>query len=591
MKPLSHCQLGFRPGSPKLLTLAPEPGRAGALPDRIPFYLHGMFDRIPRDRPDPAAWKGGFFRWPFDIEEGRLQPDRGRVLFRGELVRRESRWGSFWQGNFDAFQEEGLFQVETDFGSSFPIQIGARLYERIQQGYLNFLRCERSGFDNPGIRDATHLDDAVLDTTGKQIDASGGWYDAGDLRKWMFLTQPNLPALARIAERGHPGLRAAAVDEIRWGNRFFHSMIAPDGQVWEDVAGGTFKQGLDIEKDWWFENHPGCNCDNAGGYFTDNVPGSGDERLVRTRYNPAVQFLFVRTQCQAAAVPPPAEADRCRALAARAWDYGRRRGHDQRTLFVAEELWAALELHAHGMAGVDEVRILAETLLGRQDPGGVGLSGYFLERDGVDGFRCIALACDPALALVRLVELAPRGLAELCDRARSALTRHVDGYLLADAASNPFGVGPYGIYLDPPLPAEQRFRDAGRGRWVRTFLHPLNPQQIVHGTGAVVAHQAALCARAGRLLDRRDWREAGEKMIQWLLGHNPEGLCLHRGVGYRHPTPFSAYVAQLPDAISVGHIGRPDDSPYLETSPLVEWSSQEVWDVPHAHLAEAILWL
>jgi hypothetical protein len=80
-------------------------------------------------------------------------------------------------------------------------------------------------------------------------------------------------------------------------------------------------------------------------------------------------------------------------------------------------------------------------------------------------------------------------------------------------------------------------------------------------------------------------------MLQWTLGHNPEGLCLHTGVGYRHPTPFSAYATQVPEAICVGHIGRPEDTPYQETSPLIEWSTQEIWDIPHPNLTEAALWL
>jgi hypothetical protein len=306
-----------------------------------------------------------------------------------------------------------------------------------------------------------------------------------------------------------------------------------------------------------------------------------------------VQFLFVRAQCQVASLLDAAGSALCRELAAKAWRYGRTRGHDRRTLFVAEELWAALEAHALGIAEVSEtdIRALAAELLDRQDPGGDGLQGYFMERDGAEAFRCIALCCEPTLALVRLVELAPTGLAEIVVRARAAIIRYVDGYLLADAASNPFGVGPYGVYVNPPSPELQRFRDAGRGRGVRTFIHPFNPQQIVHGTGGVVMHQAALCSKAGRLLQRPDWLAAAERMLQWTLGHNPEGLCLHTGVGYRHPTPFSGYVTQVPDAICVGHIGRPDDTPYQETSPLIEWSTQEIWDIPHAHMTEAVLWL
>ena len=590
---LAHCQLGYRPTSPKPLTLVPDPLAAAALPERIPFYLRALFDRIPRDQAPPPEWNARFFNWPFDLVRGALRPERGRIAFAGELVRIRTRWGMFWQGDFSAFDREGNWQIETDHACTFPIAIKTNLYDRIQRGYLHYLFCQRSGCEVPGIRPAEHLDDGVLDATGQQISAAGGWYDAGDLRKWLFLTLPNLAALAAIARRGHPGLRLSAIEEIRWGNRFFHAMMAPDGQLWEDLAGGTFKAGLDMDQDWWFENHPGCNADNSGGRFTDNIPGSGDERTIRTTYNPAVQFLFVRTQCQVSSLLGPAEDLRCREMAEKAWRYGMARGHDRRTLFVAEELFAALEAHAIGLVGVstDDLRTLAAELLDRQDQGGEGLQGYFLERGGQEAFRCIALSCEPALALVRLIELAPAGLAVLVARAREAVICYVDGYLLADAVSNPFGIGPYGVYLHRPEPELQRFRDAGRGRGVRTFIHPYNSQQIVHGTGGVILHQAALCAKAGRLLERADWLAAAERMLQWTLGHNPEGLCLHTGVGYRHPTPFSAYVTQVPEAICVGHIGRPEDTPYQETSPLIEWSTQEIWDIPHAHLTEAALWL
>jgi len=590
---LAHCQLGYRPDSKKILTLGGSSEEIAELPDHIPFYLRRIFDRIPRDHAAPEVWKGEFFRWPFDLEKGKLQPEKGRILFEGVLRKVQCRWGTFWQGEFTDFQEEGNFQIETDYACTFPIAIKSHLYERLEYGYLNYLYCQRSGMEIPGIRPAQHLDDGILDTDGSQIDATGGWYDAGDLRKWMFLTQPNLSTLALIAEKAHAGLRQRAVAEIEWGNRFFHAMMAPDGQVWEDLGGGAFKPGLDIEESWWYENHPGCNCNASDCRYTDNLPGSGDERLIRTRYNASVQFMFVRTQCQIAPHLETARRQRCIELAETAWEYGVKRGHDRRTLFLSEQLWAAVELFEAGSlcVGVTEVERLLDALLQRQDRGDEGLSGFFMEVNGSDGFRCIAMSCEPVMPLIRVIELRSKFSESLVQRCREAVTAYVDGYLLKDACSNVFGVTPYGVYVNPPFEEHQTFRDAGRGRGVRTFIHPFSDQQIVHGTGGVVTHQAALLARAGRLLGRCDWMHASETLVQWVLGHNPESLCLHTGVGYRHPTPFSGYETQIPNAMSVGHIGRPDDSPYLETGPLIEWSSQEIWDIIHLYLVEAVLFL
>ncbi|MFP4353196.1 MAG: glycoside hydrolase family 9 protein [Puniceicoccaceae bacterium] len=589
---LSYNQWGYRPESAKTLTLAPAPGeRAEGLPERIPFYLNDFVQRVRRDVPLPEGWGGRYFRWPFDPAAGRIVPESGGWLYRGELRRIDSRWGVFWQGDFSDFRQAGQFHIETDFGGSFPFLIEPDLHERLQAGFLNYLYHQRSGFDLPGYRRAEHLDDGVLETDGRPVAAAGGWYNAGDMRKWLYLTLHSLDTLAAVAERGHPGLRERALDEIRWGNRYFHAMLSEAGQVWEDIGGGDLKPGLSYERDWWFENHAGCGAGGEGCHLTDNRPGTGDERKIRTHYNPFTQFMFVHGQCRSAVVLPDDEAKPCLRLAERAWRHGRERGHDGRTLFVAQELRAGLELLAARSQAVApaEIEFLARLLLDRQDLEEGGLTGSFLEADGTDGFRSIAFAALPAMALLRLAELAPPALADLLPPCREALARYLDGFVLADARSNPFGYPPYGIYLDPPHPERQTFRDAGRGRGVRSFIHPFNPQEIVHGTSAAALHMAAVLARAGRLLARPDWREAAEAIVHWTLGHNPQGLCLHSGVGHRRPVPFSSFTAQLPDTVVVGHIGRPDDSPYLETSPLVEWSTQEIWDIPNAYLTETVL--
>ncbi len=48
---------------------------------------------------------------------------------------------------------------------------------------------------------------------------------------------------------------------------------------------------------------------------------------------------------------------------------------------------------------------------------------------------------------------------DILPRCHNALARYFDGFVRADAQSNPFGYPPYGIYLDPPHPERQTFRD------------------------------------------------------------------------------------------------------------------------------------
>lgn len=588
---LSLSHLGYRPDSPKTVTLVGA--ETTGLPDRIPFYLRRAIPRLKRNQNRPAgiSLHGP---WPFEPMDGELQPEKGpgagQYLYEGELIRRDTRWGTVWQADFSGFSEVGAYAIETQFQISAPFMIHERVYDRLQLGFLNFLEAQRCGCEVPGVHDACHLDDGVLDD-GTPWPAAGGWHDAGDVRKWLHLTQGNFEGLAAVAEAGHPAFRGRALDEIRWGNRLFHSMITDEGHVFEDVGGGEIPEALaaegkDIERDWWYENHPGGLAAGADNRWTDNEPGSGDERLVRRFYNPLVQFAFVHLQTHCARLLPEQEGAHCRMLADRAWHYGRRRGHDGRTLFVAHELMAALERDE-----TDVVRELTEELLARQETEEAAVTGFFYEKERTDAYRSIAFGGDPCRALLKLIECAPAGVQALQPRARRAVERYCDGYLAADAASNPFSIVPYGIYIDPPHPDRQTFRNAGGGRGIRTFIQPFGDQNIIHGTSSTLLAQAEVLARAARLLDRPDWRALAEKQIQWTLGHNSVNRSLYNGIGYRQPVFYGCLTPQIPDATITGFIGRPDDTPYLEESFALVWSTLEIWDVPYQHLMKTLQWI
>ena len=599
---LSLSHLGYLPSSPKMLTLVC--GEGTDLPDRIPYYIRQNCFRMPRDARQPAGFSARF-PCPFDPLRGRLVPEKGTFFHRGELRRIKSRWGTFWQSDFSNFQQVGSYQIETDYQVSVPFMIAEDIYDRLIRGYLTFLHSERCGSAVYGVHPACHLDDGVLDRDGSAWPVTGGWHDAGDFRKWMAFILFHLEALVTIQERVKPplpklegGHADPILDEIAWGNRFFHGMITRDGQVFEDVAGGSAPPGspLTFEKDWWFENHPGCFGDATDNRWTDNRPGSGDERMVRTTYNPFIQFAFVHVQSRVSGVLPGREGRRCLALAERAWRYGLRRPHDNRTLFLAAQLRAALELIAAGSKVVtwDEAIELARQLMTRQEVGRQKLSGYFLEANGADGFRSFAFSDAPCMALLRLCELRrfiPRRHKPFTTKVGNAVRRFIEDYLLADAKSNPFGLVPYGVYLHPPHRDQQVFRPAGKGRGVRTFVHPFSSMGIVHGAGGVLMSHAHLLARAGTEFSRPEWRQAAERLLHWSLGHNTTNRSLFTGIGYRQPVGYSFRIAQLPEALIVGFIGRPDDTPYLEESTAIEWNTLEYWSIPYLHAACAISFL
>lgn len=596
---LSLSHLGFLPAGPKTLTLIPGEG-VNALPDSIPYFLRQNCLRIPRDTPAEEGFSARFPA-PYDLLRGKLLLDRGSSpLYRGELRKLPTRWGTFWQSDFSTFQTPGSYQIETDWQISPPFAIGDQIYDRIILGYLSFLRAQRCGCAVFGVHEACHLDDGILDTNGLPLLATGGWHDAGDFRKWMAFTLYHVDALISLRE-GLPesgGLsHSSLLEELSWGNTFFHRMVDEDGRVYEDVAGGSAPPGttFSYERDWWFENHPGCFADASDNRWTDNIPNSRDERKIRTTYNPLVQWAFVHVQARASRHLQAPQAERCLSLAQRAARYAQRRRHDNRTLFVSAELRGNLELLAAGVSSSEvhaAVASTARTLMQRQANDQESIAGYFLEKDASDAFRSIAFTADPAFALLRLWEL--RSLLpdpSLAEEAQQAVFTYIDRYLLADCGSNPFSLTPYGVYLNPPHRERQLFRDAGNGRGVRTFMHPFNSQGIVHGTSSVLMCHAHLLARAAALYKRSEWRDAAERLLHWCLGHNPLNRSLFSGIGYRQPVGYSFRIPQLPDAMVVGFIGRPDDTPYLEQSTAIEWNTLEYWSIPYLHAAQAARWL
>ena len=97
------------------------------------------------------------------------------------------------------------------------------------------------------------------------------------------------------------------LDELRWGNLYFHKMQDADtGLVWNDVGGGV-------------------EGDNSDNHWTDNIPGTGDDRYLNARHSPAIQFEYVWVQAMISAVFRNVDAEyskRCLRIAQRAFEAG-----------------------------------------------------------------------------------------------------------------------------------------------------------------------------------------------------------------------------------------------------------------------------
>jgi Glycosyl hydrolase family 9 len=585
-------QLGYKPDSYKTVTLVPSKDQS-KLSDEIDFYVYTIGSRKKRELQMPIGWSGKTYNSPYDLGKGKFVD--GNInkapVYVGKLKKTQTRWGTFWQGDFTALDKEGIYQIECETGFTTPFTISKNPYDKFFRGFLNYLYCQRSGMEIPGIRPLENVDDGVLDTDGSFVAAAGGWNDAGDFRKWITQTSCIVEGLSLIVKYAHPSFKTTAIEEIKWGNKFFHAMINGEGRVYEDLGTGEIKGGEKYEDSWWCENHSGCIA--LGTSKTDNILMNGDERKIRTNFNPLCQFLFIRNQAIASTVLEPVDAAKCFTLAQNAWIYGEKVGHDQRTLFLSEELLAGVELYAAGSKMIKKERLieLADLLIKRQEINNPELNGYYYEKDQKDAYRSIAFNAEPAYALLRFYELGLSDVKNETNLAKESVVKYIENYLLKDALSNPFNVTPYGVFIKPLHTNSVTFRNAGKDRYVRTFINPLNEQEMIHGTHSVLMQHAFLMARAAIAMNNKNYAKNAEKLIQWGTGHNTVGLSLFTGIGFKHPVIASFVNYRIPDATVIGFIGRFDDTPYMESSNAIEWNTQEIWGVPYYNAIGAAIYL
>jgi hypothetical protein len=439
------------------------------------------------------------------------------------------------------------------------------------------------------------MDDGVLSGNGDPVDVVGGWHDAGDTRQWMAHTLNPILGLFDLRYRlgWHPA-RHWAEDpweddleaEVAWGAAFALKMQDPvTGMIWEDVGGGG--GGRLSDTDWWYENHAGCGGDNSENCFTDNVPGSGDERSVRQQYNPIVQYTIVAVLARAASLveaSDPALAGRCRESARRAWRFVRGRSGDAFHGWTSVRAWrvlAALALEESGLAEGEAASGVAE-LLELVDP---GTRFFFNDAARSQPFRGILHSAQPLLALLAFLERHPSHVQ--AERARETLEVCFREYVEPLRRESPFGVVPFGLFRDPPR-TRDRYRPWRDGLVYRFFLPEDSKTRINHGLSGHWTSWAHALAAGATLFGRTDWREAALDQIHWIVGANPYGVSMVTGVGFGHPVPHSSFVGARPGGIMVGPRGTLEDEVFVDVEMRMDWASTEYWNLSLANLLQAL---
>ena len=525
------------------------------------------------------------------------EPENFQAVLTGTFRAVESPLGTYSVGDFSQWTTPGIYRVvlpdTCEHSYHFAITDGA--FGWLPEMFLRYIHSRRSGNFENSWRGPTHLDDGRRSDNGAVIDAVGGWYDAGDTRKWMV--HSNLPALAlmdaherlpwdyaeweRVDEGWSPWLL-----EARWGLEFILKMQDPEtGMFYEDVGGGgdsRKRPGMA----WWYANHSGCYADNADNRFTDNVPDSGDERPVRVQYNPIVQFISTTILARAArefATIDPAASQRYAKAAGRGWELGLNpdpKYYESPGIrfagWTSVRSWRAMAaLALHRCCGLPwaEVAQAADDLLENFDP---QLGFWRNEAGGTEPYRGILHSAQPIIALAEVVQASSDD--KLRFRLIDVLRQCLERYVFPLAALTPFELIPYGVFRDDTTEGDL-YRPWKDGYSYRFFMPEHHHERINHGLAGHFMSWSHALALIGKLLDDPRCVELAWRQLYWFIGGNPFNSTLISGVGYNNPMPHSRLLGTYPGGFCMGFIGSPDDQPVADLQADAMWNTSEYWMV------------
>lgn len=517
------------------------------------------------------------------------------TVYHGVLKHTETDMGSHYVGDFSTLCTPGVYRIvvkEAD-ARSYQFVIADGAFSKLPRYFLDFVHDRRSGNFTDDLRKPSHLDDALRSDNGQYIDVSGGWYDAGDLRKWM--TMSNLPAIAfaEMYDHGHLAWNHFAAEavsnndwitETTWVIPYLLKMQGEAGFYYEGVGlGGTARRLPHMT--WWYENHSGCYGDNSDNRFTDNQLYSGDERRVRVDYNPMVQYItqyiLLRTR-KIVNIASPQLARNAVDSAIKSWRYTLAAPQDSEgachlTATLAWRLLAMLELCKCGEIAYTCVDKCALELLALQNE----TDGYwYYDTKKESPYRGIQHSAQPLIALCRYCIDYPE--AALVEQVKESIQLHVNNYVIPLSHTNPFAIIPYGCWFKPATEGDH-YRTWKSGLYYRFYMPDCSEQKINHGLSGHWTSWAHALSLAAHLFSDAKLEQLAWAQLYWLIGGNEQNISLVSGIGYNNPMPHSRFHSTMVGGFCVGPRGDKEDRMVVDTHRRAEWNSTEYWNCPVAN--------
>lgn len=495
----------------------------------------------------------------FDV----IEQASGKVVHHGVLSPRPGDLGQYLVGDFSEVVQAGTFFIQAGGKASAAFQINSAIYQSAIEKMVGYFARQRCGASQSGYHAPCHLDDGRRTDNHQHHDATGGWHDACDLRKWVNATIYGMIGLHQICDLRPGDLDTKAIlDELRWGNSYFLKMQEPDGYVM-DYCGG-----------------------DDGNRFTNNVVGDEDDRPLHV--DPCelpAQFQFVAAQAAMARLTrrdDPNYSEICLHAAQKCLEWCNTNRSPGAVLSLAAGVLACVQLSLHSPS--PQIANLAAGYLKKMlrlqvvdsPQADAAPRGYFLTApDHLQPLREVMHGNLPLLALCEAINHFPKH--DDMARWKEALEQHVH-YLLRISELSPFGIIPFGLYPD---------KDPGGGRklgkdWYRWFMMTHNETSDSEWWVGINAHLASCgigLLKAGRLINDAKAKALAQRQLDWILGTNPFDASTVTDVGRNQPrqyatNAFSPHTPPIPGGVMNGIGGNERDEPALDAG---SWNTCEYW--------------
>jgi len=507
-----------------------------------------------------------------------------KVVFSGILQPESDDFGTWLTGDFSPVTTEGHYYLKSDTLRSYPFVISGSAYQSPMDLIVHYFSLQRCGASTTGYLSPCHLDDGIRMDNGLHQDATGGWHDASDLRKWVEATIYAMIGMSKTLELMPQQNRDAIIDELRWGNHYFLNMQEPQGYVMNYI-GGDVKKHSDSNR--WTDNEigPGGGVlafvkPNAGKSDADMLlRGMSDDRIINTDpLNLAGQYNFISAEALMAGITKVADknySDKCLNAALKCFEWCDKLKSKADPGVIGASMMASLELYkiTHKESFRTFAAEQARELKKHQAAEGNGnISGfYFNSLTDREPYKNIWNGCEELFALCDMVQMFP------ADKEAAAwketISNYTRNYLLTIARKNSFGIVPFGLFTKEDPGGNKRAGDY----WYRYFMPPEAEWWV--GINANLASSGIGLLKASVVLHDPKLKAYAQKQLDWIIGINPFNSSTIEGVGYNHPKHFpgSTFYPQtpvLPGAVLNGLGGDHNDQPSIGNG---DWQISEYW--------------